>query len=415
MNRPERLLLALAGAAALAGLAVVAAPRAETSARALTPGRPTQAAASPEAALSPAEPAVERPSSRCASVPVELDERPHCDPAARARSEADTRRVAELLGLLESAPVDDPMPRRVGAVELAGRIEELGGELPPELRARLLALVTTAEPSLRELMGNALGKTSDDGSLAQQMLALLDSPAADEESHAAALAALAGFADESSVASIARRFDDPHYDAERVARTLAAIGGVEAAGALVEHLAQAELAPGLARELEHRLAARADERVLSRVALELASDDARSRCVALDLLGEARSREHVVEIRALLAAEADPAVRAAGVQALGAIGGREAVDALVELGRAPEPELARRASLALSRVSDRDALENLAADWQRLDDPQRHAVLAAASRCDELGASMREAAERSLESPDARARQLAARVLERAR
>jgi HEAT repeat protein len=111
---------------------------------------------------------------------------------------------------------------------------------------------------------------------------------------------------------------------DAVARSFLSIGGVDAARAIVYHIEDEDIA---SRNLAAKLLVRLGENSVHALVPYLRSDNKDVRKLAVDILGEIKSKEPIYYLLPLLK-DVDPNVIVATLEALGNIGSNSAIDAI---------------------------------------------------------------------------------------
>ena len=335
-------------------------------------------------------------------------------PIATARARVDVpksrARVGEILARFTVG--SDSTGREALGVELAHHLRQLGADVDPATKARLLELLVTIEPSSRRLVGKALGALEGDEQTARQLLAIYQEQRFPDVYATGAIFDALGLMKVGAITPdlLAMLGKGNPHEVLAVA-AIGTIGDTNGVKALVDRLGDSTR-PKTCAAIVAVLGASRDPAVLQAMSIAATDADPATAVSLANAMGLTRDTRFAAQLREMVESAPEGYLNPAAMRALGRCADRDAALFLLRMTEA-KGAAANVAARALHEIGTPDTVGALVARWDETGPRGRAAILEAASRLPNPSARMMSTARSALGDKDERVRLIAARTLGR--
>ncbi len=315
--------------------------------------------------------------------------------------------------ILASFTVGSDMAGRESlSAELAYHLRQLGADVEPATKARLLELLVTIEPLSRRLVGKALGALKGDEPTARQLLAIYQEQRSPDVYATGAIFDALGLMGVGAITPdlLAMLGKGGPHDV-LVIGALGTIGETNGVQALIVRLGTATH-PKTRAAIITVLGASRDPAVLQAMSSAAADADPATALSLAKAMGLTRDVRFAAPLRKMVESASEGYVNPAAMRALGRCADRDAALFLLRMTEA-KGAAANVAARALHEIRTPDTVGVLMARWDETGPRGREAILEATSRLSNPSARMMSTARSALGDEDERVRLTAARTLGR--
>ncbi len=328
----------------------------------------------------------------------------------RAREQAASRIEELVQGMIN--PTFTIAERTALSQELQRLLRQLGHRVSPAVRQRLLEMLSTAAPSWKPAIADAIGSLEGDTGTAQALLEMLKSTPDDLNTRRAICSALGRMNVHEVTPVLMSMLGEGLEDEPWIIRTIGTLAAPEELEQLFARLDGPVVAASRS-EIERVLQEKGRiPGLLDKVAAALETADAQKRRSLLKIISASNDPAHAAKVRELLKNESDAESRALAIQALGKFGDLDSGKVLLDLVQTGSQTDQGRAIQAIHTIHDRDTIGMLATGYSGLGPEGRVALMGAMSRLPAPTEEMLKLAqEQGLLDLDLRVRNAAARLL----
>jgi phage gp46-like protein len=323
---------------------------------------------------------------------------PEATAPAVARKPAPVNRW-DLLARLREIPGVRPAREQRDRIEALPRL--LRQPLHPEVRDRLIALLTEVDPACRRSVAETFAVLEDDREAAETLAAMLWRDGLPRATRLALIVGVARARAEPALDWLIPRLEESDVlETRAIVEALGAIGGPRANRVLLARL-RAGSDPTTRRALERALAN--DRSIRDELAAVLPAASREMRLSTVRILGAGRDPSAIDALRPLVDSDAETRIEV--VRALSRIDGPEVARLLLEIRALASPVERAEIRLAMGRTRSPETAAIYGAAWDDLDEKERLALL-------RTGRAAGSLARRGLEDPSSRVRAAAMDLLE---